>query len=319
MELHQLEYILAVSKYRNVKRAAEEIKISQSSLSQQIRMLENELGTCLFLKSKLSVRLTPAGEEFVIKAKRIMSDIKKVKITGEENLPVSGGELRLGTLAVIGYYNLRKLFSNFHESFSGIKINIVEEQCEKLLDLLSFEKIDAAFVQMDKPNPNLKYFKLLTDKMVVVTNKKHRFADRESLDIKELQNEKFILTPSTSGHFYDFNCACQTAGFSPFVVMTCYVAKNIVSFVREGLGISVLSNKVAETEKDNNISIIELNPTIQRRISLVVRDTPDKKPSLKLFLDFVQQWKAAQTAFEQAKSIFDSSIEKISASDTQLV
>jgi DNA-binding transcriptional LysR family regulator len=304
MEVHQLEYVLAVSKYLNFTRAAAEIKISQSSLSQQISMLENELGICLFLKSNRSARPTPAGEEFIISAKRIMSDIKKFTRTDKEYLPDVNGVLRLGTLAVIGYYNLRNLLSTFHESFIGIKIDIVEEQCENLLDMLSSKKIDAAFVQINKPHPNLKYYKLLTDKMVVVANKKHRFANSESVDIKELQDEKFILTPSTSGHFYDFNYACQAAGFSPIVEMTCYVAKNIVSFVREGLGISVLSNKVAETEKDDNISIIKLNPTIQRRISLVVRDTADTPPTLKLFLDFVQQWHAVQTALEQAKVKF---------------
>ena len=83
--------------------------------------------------------------------------------------------------------------------------------------------------------------------------------------------------------------------------MTCYIAKNIVSFVREGSVISVVSKKVAEAEKDDNISIIELNPTIQRRIVLAVRNTPDIPPTLKLFIDFAQLWHATQTAFEQAK------------------
>ncbi len=303
MEMHQLEYVLAVSKYCNFTRAAEETKISPSLLSQQISKLENELGICLFLKGNRSVRLTPAGEEFIINAKRIMTDIKEVKRTDKEYLHVVNGELRLGTLAVIGYYNMQNLLSSFHDSFIGIKIDIVEEQCEKLLDMLSSKKIDAAFVQIYKPDPNLKYYKLFTDKMVVVTNKKHRFANRESVDIKELQNEKFILPPPTSGHFYDFNNACQAAGFSPISAMTCYIAKNIVSFVREGLVISVISKKVAEAEKDDNISIIDLNPTIQRRISLVVRNTSDTPPTLKLFLDFAQQWHTTQTAFEQAKDM----------------
>lgn len=306
-----MEYILAVSKYCNFTRAAEEIKISQSSLSQQISMLENELGICLFLKSEQSVRLTPAGKAFIIEAQRIMSDIKIVKRTNKEYLPVVNEELRLGTLAVIGYYNLRSLLSTFHENFMEIKIDIVEEQCEILLDMLSSKKIDAAFVQINKPNPNLKYCKLLTDKMVVVTNKKHRFASRESVDIKELQDEKFILTPSTSGHFYDFNYACQAAGFSPIVVLTCYVANNIVSFVREGVGISVISKKVAEKEKDDNISIIELNPTIERRIFLVVRNTSDTPPALKFFLDYVKQWNEAQAAFKFLFSIFNSNVDRL--------
>ncbi len=310
MDMRQLEYALVVSKHLSLARAAEEINISPSILSHQISKLEVELGVCLFLKSKRLVRLTPAGKEFIINAKRIITNLKEVKCTGREYSPVVSGELRLGVMAVIGYYNLPNLLSSFQQSFIGMRINIVEEQCEKLLDMLLSDKIDAAFVQIYNPNPNLKYCKLVTDRMVVVTNKKHRFANRKSVCIKELQNERFILTPPSSGHFYDFNKACQEAGFSPILAKTCYVAKNIVSFVSEGLVISVLSSKVAEAEKadNDNIRIIELKPTIQRRTYLVVRNISDTPQTLKLFLDFTHQWLATQTALEQAKNALISSV-----------
>ena len=82
MEMRQLEYALVVSKHLNLARAAEEIKISPSILSQQISKLEIELGVCLFLKGKRLVRLTPAGKEFIINAKRIITNLKEVKCTG---------------------------------------------------------------------------------------------------------------------------------------------------------------------------------------------------------------------------------------------
>jgi DNA-binding transcriptional LysR family regulator len=310
MEIRQLEYALVVSKHLNLARAAEEIKISPSILSQQISKLEIELGVCLFLKGKRLVRLTPAGKEFIINAKRIITNLKEVKCTGKEYSPVVNGELRLGVMAVIGYYNLPNLLSSFQQSFIGMRINIVEEQCEKLLDMLLSDKIDAAFVQIYNPNPNLKYCKLVTDRMVIVTNKKHRFANRKSVDIKELKNERFILTPPSSGHFYDFNKACQAAGFSPILAKTCYVAKNIVSFVSEEPVITAISSKVAEAEKadNDNISIIELKPTIQRKIFLVVRNISDTPQTLKLFLDFTYQWLTTQTALEQAKNALISSV-----------
>ncbi len=310
MEMRQLEYALAVSKHRSFTSAAEEISISPSVLSQQIDRLEDELGVCLFLKGNRLVRLTLAGEKFITSVGGIISDINKIKFAGKECLTTVNGELRLGIVAVIGYYNLPNLLSSFHHSFIGMKINIAEGQCEKLLDMLFSNKVDAAFVQMHKPDQNLKYYKLVTDRMVVVTNKKHRFANRKVVDIKELQYEEFVLTPPTSGHFYDFNKACQAAGFSPILAKTCYVARNIVSLVREGPVISVVSRKVAEAEKADNISIIELNPTIQRRISLVVRNTSDSPPELKLFLDFAQQWLAEQDALEEAKNTLISTVLK---------
>ena len=75
MEMHQLEYVLAVAKYQNFTRASEVLKTSQSSLSQQIIKLENELGISLFVRTTRSVQLSPAGEEFVKHARRIMSEV----------------------------------------------------------------------------------------------------------------------------------------------------------------------------------------------------------------------------------------------------
>ena len=72
MEMHQLEYVLAVAKYHNFTRASEALKTSQSSLSQQIIKLENELGISLFVRTTRSVQISPAGEEFVKHAKRII-------------------------------------------------------------------------------------------------------------------------------------------------------------------------------------------------------------------------------------------------------
>ncbi|MDD4766265.1 MAG: LysR family transcriptional regulator, partial [Desulfotomaculaceae bacterium] len=75
MEIHQLEYVLAVANHKSFSRAAEEINISQPSLSQQIFKLENELGTNLFVRTTRCVNLTPAGREFISHARNIMSEL----------------------------------------------------------------------------------------------------------------------------------------------------------------------------------------------------------------------------------------------------
>ena len=79
MEIHQLEYVLAVATYNSFTRAAESQNVSQSSLSQQIRKLEDELGVNLFARTTRSVQLTPAGAEFITYAKRILSEIDKAR------------------------------------------------------------------------------------------------------------------------------------------------------------------------------------------------------------------------------------------------
>ncbi len=301
MEMHQLEYVLAVAKFNNFTRAAEEIKISQSSLSQQINKLESELGTSLFVRTTRSVQLTPAGTEFIAHAQRIMSEVNEARRSIEEYVSIVKGDLTIGTIAVIGNYNLPNLIKSFQDNFPGIKMNIVEEQCEELLSMLHSSKIDAAFTQITKPYPQFQFYPLIHDRMVVVVSNRHPLAHRVSVDIKELKNEKFILTPTTSGHYYDFRNACHEAGFEPKVVLSCAIVKTMLSFVREEIGITVLSNKVALAEKDPSMKVIGLTPTIPRRISLATRNSDDISPPLKMFLKFTTQWLETQRSIERAK------------------
>ncbi|NLI14315.1 LysR family transcriptional regulator [Pelotomaculum propionicicum] len=290
MEIHQLDYVLAVAHHQNFSRAAEDIKVSQPSLSQQITKLESELGTSLFERTTRYVQLTPAGREFVTHAKRILSEVSEARDCIQEYVSIKKGHLKLGALAVVGYYNLPNLMSSFQKKFPGIKLDILEGQCEDLLYMLHSSKIDAAFVQITKPNQSFRVNTLVTDKMVLVTNYLHPLANRLSVELKELQNEKFIITPATSGHYQDFHNACLIANFTPTIVMSCAVVKTMLSFVREGLGVTVLSSKVAEEERDAGIKIIPLTPSIHREIALVTRNNTGLPPALKVFLKFTSQW-----------------------------
>lgn len=301
MEMHQLEYVLAVAKFNNFTRAAEEIKISQSSLSQQINKLESELGTSLFVRTTRSVQLTPAGTEFVAHAQRIMTEVTEARRSIQEYVSIVKGELRLGTIAVIGNYNLPNLIKSFQDNFPGIKMTIIEEQCEELLSMLQTSKIDAAFAQIYRPDSNLLFYPLLTDRMVLLTSHRHPLANRVSVDIKELKDEKFILTPPTSGHYQDFYNACVAAGFVPNVALNCAIVKTMLSFVREEIGITVLSAKVAAAERDPNIKIIALTPTINRKIYLATRNSSDTPATLKMFVKYMQQWLKTQTSIDRAR------------------
>jgi DNA-binding transcriptional LysR family regulator len=290
MEMHQLEYVLAVAKYNNFTRAAEEIRTSQSSLSQQIGKLENELGISLFMRTTRSVQLTPAGAEFVTHAKRIMAEVAKARLCINEYVSIEKGNLTLGVIAVVGHSNIPKLIVSFQNNFPGIKMTLIEEQCEELLRMLHASKIDVAICQIATPDPNFQFYPLLNDKMVLVTNHTHALANRKSVDIKELENEKFILTPPTSGHYKDFQDACQAAGFAPKVIVSCAIVKTMLGLVREDLGVTVLSSHVVAAENDPNIRIIPITPTIPRRTVLAVRNNDDIPPTLKVFLKYTSQW-----------------------------
>ncbi|TEB12640.1 HTH-type transcriptional regulator CynR [Pelotomaculum sp. FP] len=290
MEMHQLEYVLAVAKYNGFTRAAEEIKTSQSSLSQQISKLENELGISLFARTTRSVQLTPAGKEFLTHAKRIMSEVIEARRCIHEYVSFEKGHISVGVIPIIGHYRIPNLLSSFKNNYPRVTMSLREKQCNELLDLLRESKIDVAFVQQDSVEPPFHFIPVATDQMVVVTSERHPFAARKSVDLLELQCENFIVPPPTSGHHVDFYNACLAAGFEPNILLTCSSVKTILGLVREELGIAVLPANVASADWGLGIKTLLLTPTINEKIFLAVKNNDDVPPSLKVFMEFTSKW-----------------------------
>jgi DNA-binding transcriptional LysR family regulator len=302
MEMHQLEYVLAVAKYHNFTRASEVLKTSQSSLSQQIIKLENELGISLFVRTTRSVQLSPAGEEFVKHARRIMSEVIEARRCIHEYTSFEKGNLTVGIIPVVGHYRLPNLLSSYKKNFPRVILNLMERQCNELIPLLNSHKIDAAFVHQTGEDPNLQFTPLITDQMVIVTSERHPFAARKSINIKELEYEKFIAPPPTSGYNQDFQKACRSAEFKPEIILTCSSVKTILGLVREDLGIAALPAGVASMDWGFGTKNLKLIPTINSTIFLATKNK-DLFPTLKEFIKFTSKWSQKQTKPDNYKFI----------------
>jgi len=295
MELHQLEYVLAVAKHGGFTRAAEEINTSQSALSQQISKLENELGVSLFVRTTRSVQITPIGKKFLAYAERIIADVTEARRCIDEYVSEGRGPLSIGMMPAVGYYNIPNLLSSFQKRYPEVDLSIREEQCGDLLTLLYESKIDAALIQNYGPNPHFRFHEILSDYMVAVVNKEHPLASREFIDLLELQNEGFIIPPPNSGHYNLFLSVCLDMGFVPRIALTCSSVRSIMGLVREQVGITVLSSCVAKLDVTPDLVIIPLTPTIPRNIVLALPQGVDLSPPLKAFVNYTTQWIEAQS------------------------
>ncbi len=290
MQFHQLEYVLAVARCKGFTKAAEEINVSQSSISQQISSLEKELGIELFYRTTRSVQLTPAGKDFIKHASRIMAEVNAAVQCIQEHLSVVKGQIRIGIIPVIGHYCIPKLLASFNKNYPNIVLSLIEYQDEELLEMLASSKIDVAIVQHMNQDPSLKYFPLINDQMVALFSKRHPLSYKKSVHLSDLKDEKFIITPPQSGHSYDFYKACVSVGFKPNVLMTCSSVQTILSFVDQELGITVLSSEVAKIfAAEHNVSILKLSPTIDRTLYFTINKGKNISPALKALINFILQ------------------------------
>lgn len=297
MQLHQLEYVLAVAKHRSFSKASEEIRISQSSLSQQIINLEKELGVDLFIRTTRSVALTTTGADFVVHAMRVMEELAATRKCVQEYVSVEKGHLTFGIIPIVGHYPIPSLIASFNRKYLGVKLNLIENQDDELLSMLNNSLLDAAIVHMVRQEYDFEAFPLYSDVMVLLTNTQHHLAYRKMVGLKELQEEVFIVPPPVSGHYHDFEKACNAVGFEPKILMTCSSVATILAFVREGLGISMLSShSVSMWASDPLLRIMTVTPAVKRNLYLVIQKNINITPVLKMFVRHAAQWIASDVS-----------------------
>ena len=133
MEMHQLHYVIAVAKHKHFTRAAEEINVGQSGLSQQIAKLENELGVKLFDRTSRTVLPTPAGAEFIQFAQEILSQSEIAKLHMDAHAGLLKGTLSIGTITYLTHIDFGSMIASFHAKYPGLFLNIRQAGSVKLI------------------------------------------------------------------------------------------------------------------------------------------------------------------------------------------
>lgn len=197
MELRQLRYFAKVAERKSFSEASREINISQSTLSQQIKQLECELGVELFIRDSHHVRLTDVGVAFLPQAERTISAANTCLDRINDILQVNIGELNLGTT-----YSFLPLFKEtvllFMKQYPGVKLNICCHSMETLLKMLQEERIDMALSY--KPlsqNPDIESHILFDNRLAVVVSDTHPLANRSSVRLFDL--EKYTMALPAQG------------------------------------------------------------------------------------------------------------------------
>lgn len=193
MELRQLKYFIKSAEYLNFTEAARHLYITQSTLSQQIKQLEFELGFTLFMRNSRHIVLTEAGEEFLPFAKRTIQDAEDGVQRLYDLQNVKTGMLRVGVT-----YSLSTVLTEgvleFMKRYPGIKLEICYKTVNELLELLRNGKLD--FILSYKPLvdiPEIDSMPLFENALAVVVNKEHQLASRTKLKLSELQQYKMVL------------------------------------------------------------------------------------------------------------------------------
>jgi DNA-binding transcriptional LysR family regulator len=251
MELRHLRYFVAVAEALNFTRAAQKLRLAQPSLTRQIRNLEDELGVRLLDRSKSQILLTEEGKSFLLDARRVLAlsaeSVKSVqRISRGES-----GQLNLGYLFKFNFDLLPSTLETFYETCPEVSVNLFDMSPAEQLRALETRKIDLGFVGLRPPASHksleaLNWQCVAHHEVVVVLPERHPLAKMTKINRKDLKNLFFVaLSEETHPGSRDWLCGlCQKVGFTPRILQDVHLEAGIMTFVAEGLGVSLAREQI---------------------------------------------------------------------------
>jgi len=249
MDLRHLRYFLAVAEELHFTRAAAKLGIQQPPLSQQIRLLEEELGAKLFHRLTRGVELTESGTFLIKEARQIIDHVERTKATVQSMARGNSGHIRVG-FSNASYFNpvVSQVIHDYRERYPGVILTPVQGVTANLVQLLHNSEVDVAFLRAPFDEEGLGSDLLVEEPLVAVIPAAHALASQAGVELASLARESFLLFPrSTSPGFYDsIISACQKAGFSPRLGQETPDIPSIVHLVGAGFGVSVVPKALTQ-------------------------------------------------------------------------
>jgi DNA-binding transcriptional LysR family regulator len=247
IELRHLRYFLAVADTLHFGRAAKKLGMAQPPLSQQIRRLEEMLGTPLFERTTRGVTLTPAGallrERAAATLARLAEDLEQTRriARGEE------GRLVIGFSGSVMFTELPAAIQQYRRTYPGVEVQLREMWTAEQLRALADGSIDVGLLRDGGRHPDLTITPLLREAFHAVLPSDHRLRRQRTLDPASLEGEPFVLFARRMGTLaFDrtLRC-CLDAGFQPEIVQEAPQFPTLIRLVAAGLGVSLVPACVA--------------------------------------------------------------------------
>jgi DNA-binding transcriptional LysR family regulator len=268
MEMRQVDYFLSIARTGSFTAAAEELFVSQSSLSKQIIALERELGVQLFDRTKRKATLTEAGKTFRTHAAKLRQVYGSMVADFDEYR--SGIEpLSIAAIPVIAQYGIPKYIAAFRETHPGIRLTLEEREAADIVAALNDHRYDLAFVRDNSVDCDRHAcLGICQDRLIVVVSSRHRLASRSVVSLRELADESFIVLDKATAIHQLVLDACRGAGFEPRVVHSTLRNDSIVALVAANMGIALMMERLYDYYKQPEVVPLKLEQTIDSRIVL---------------------------------------------------
>jgi DNA-binding transcriptional LysR family regulator len=275
--LRQIEGFLAVARLGNLSRAAEELFLTQPTLTARLKALEQELGEDLFVRTGRGMRLTEAGRAFLPYAERAVGSLRE----GQERLKAlkeaASGRLTLSASPGVSTYALPQLLESFVEAHPGVEVSVRTGHSEEVLEMVLREEVQLGLGRAMR-HPDIQSLPLYEDELVLVVEPAHPFARRDEVTLEEVGREQLILFDRTSSYYDLTRALFRNAGISNPRAMELDNIEAAKRMVERGLGLALLPrSSVSRMLENGRLSLVRIEDVEPVRRPIVVflrRDVP---------------------------------------------
>lgn len=286
MTLSQLQILLAVAEHNSFSEAALQLDLSQSSVSNAIAMLEDQLGTILFSRGRHGARLTPIGERIVIRAYKMVQLQEEMVEEARLSNSLKGGEIRIASFRSITTHVLSSVVAQFRQQFPEVSISILEKtnNC-RIEDDLRKGRVDVGLID-SLLNDDFEAWEVLRDEYVVLMPNSFKVTD-STLNWEQLLTYPLIMF--AAGDVHDEKVYAHCSSFGKTLTATYHVSadSSIVSMVAQGLGVTIMPRLAAEPIP-TNVQVRSLPIPLFRVIRVAVLANALLSPPVFAFLEMVK-------------------------------
>ncbi|OCA83953.1 selenium metabolism-associated LysR family transcriptional regulator [Pseudobacillus wudalianchiensis] len=251
MNLEYLRLFYAVANNKNFSQTAKELHISQSSVSLQIKHLEEMLQTKLFERTTKKVELTPAGQILYKKAKKLLFLMNEIQNELQELKGEVAGHLNIGASLTIGEHVLPFLIANYKKLYPLVDVHLKMCNSEQIIEKLYKHELNLGFIESMLSYPNLKQVPFQEDELILIASCSSNIVEGNSISKEELVTLPFIIREKGSGTRQVIEGSLRKNEVNPDnlrTVLELEHTESIKSAVEADIGISIISKSAVKKE-----------------------------------------------------------------------
>jgi DNA-binding transcriptional LysR family regulator len=243
--IRQLQYFVAVAEQGSVSRAAQNLSISQSSVTEAIKELESDLGVSLFERHARGLTITQRGHQFLRHATKILADVSDARHSFDDEAGRVPGRLHLGVTSLVAGYVLSDLLARYRRAFPGVQVTAMEDNGDYLEHLLVGGELDVAVMVIS----NLRDRMALQAEILEVSPYRlwlplgHRLASADSIAIEDIVAEPLIML-TVDEIEENTGKLLKALGARPHVAFRTRSVEAVRSLVATGAGVALLPDLV---------------------------------------------------------------------------